>query len=137
MRASFRKKTEIPRTLIGSVLQAFEKEYFAFLEINPLVIQNGEAHLLDAAVLVDSAAQFFANGWNAGNIVKQAKKHPREAAVEALAETTPMSAILASSPTARPAASCARRRSFPAPTARRSGPVAANAASAMCWAMTR
>jgi succinyl-CoA synthetase beta subunit len=85
------EKNEIPRTLIGSVLQAFEKEYFAFLEINPLVIQNGEAHLLDAAVLVDSAAQFFANGWNAGDIVKQAKKHPREAAVEALAETTPAS----------------------------------------------
>lgn len=85
------EKTEIPRALIDSVLQAFEKEYFAFLEINPLVIQNGEAHLLDAAVLVDSAAQFFANGWNAGDIVKQAKKHPREAAVEALAETTPAS----------------------------------------------
>lgn len=85
------EKTEIPRALLDSVLQAFEKEYFAFLEINPLVIQNGEAHLLDAAVLVDSAAQFFANGWNAGDIVKQAKKHPREAAVEALAETTPAS----------------------------------------------
>lgn len=85
------EKTEIPRALIDSVLQAFEKEYFALLEINPLVIQNGEAHLLDAAVLVDSSAQFFANGWNAGDIVKQAKKHPREAAVEALAETTPAS----------------------------------------------
>lgn len=84
-------KTGIPHTFIESVLSAFEKEYFAFLEINPLVIQNGEIHLLDAAVLVDSSAQFFANGWSASDIVKQAKKHPREAAVEALAETTPAS----------------------------------------------
>ncbi len=85
------KKTGIPLALFERVLKAFEEDYFAFLEINPLVIQDGEAHLLDAAALVDSAAQFFAKNWGAGDIVKGLAKHEAEEAVEALAATTPAS----------------------------------------------
>lgn len=85
------RATGVPASFFDSVLKAFEEDYFAFLEINPLVVQEGEAHLLDAAALVDSAAQFFAKNWGAHDVVKPILKHPAEAAVEALAATTPAS----------------------------------------------
>lgn len=89
--AGIAAKTGIPESLFAAVTKAFDEEYFAFLEINPLVIQGGVAHLLDAAALVDSAAQFFAKGWGAADVVKARAKHPAEEAVEALAATTPAS----------------------------------------------
>ncbi len=85
------EKTGIPEAFLKTVLKAFDEDFFAFLEINPLVVKEGAAHLLDAAVLVDSAAQFFAKSWGASDIVKARAKHPAEEAVEALAATTPAS----------------------------------------------
>jgi succinyl-CoA synthetase beta subunit len=41
------------------LLNAFNKYHFSFLEINPLVVENGNFHLLDIAVEVDSAGKFF------------------------------------------------------------------------------
>ncbi len=42
-----------------SMLKAFDDNYFAFLEINPLLINADRIILLDAAVEVDSSAEFF------------------------------------------------------------------------------
>jgi ATP-citrate lyase beta-subunit len=84
-------KTGIPSNFLQTILHAFDTDYFAFLEINPLVVRGTHVHLLDAAVLVDSAAHFFAHGWSASDIVKSAAKHSAEAAVEELAATTPAS----------------------------------------------
>ncbi len=89
--ASISSATGVPAVFLESVVRAFQEEYLAFLEINPLVVKDGAVHLLDAAALVDSAAQFFAKGWGAEDIVKGIKKHPAEAAVETLAATTPAS----------------------------------------------
>jgi succinyl-CoA synthetase beta subunit len=85
------KETGIPEAFFATVLRAFEESYFAFLEINPLVVKDGKAYLLDAAVLVDSAGEFFAKAWGANDVVENGAKHPAEAAVEALAATTPAS----------------------------------------------
>lgn len=90
--AAIAKKSKIPEQFLVTVVEAFEKNMFGFLEINPLVIKNGEAHLLDAAALVDSSGEFFVRGsWTAKDIVKTKAKHESEGRVEELAKTTPAS----------------------------------------------
>lgn len=88
----FCKNIKIPEAFVRHVLDVFEKDFFAFLEINPLVIKNGKVHLLDAAVLVDSAGSFFVrDSWIENDIVKGTAGHVAQARVEALAATTPAS----------------------------------------------
>ncbi len=89
--ASVAAKTKLPETFLQHVHEAFNANFFAFLEINPLVVQGGEAHLLDAAVLVDSAGEFFTRAWSGDDVVRSTVKHEAEAHVEALAATTPAS----------------------------------------------
>ncbi len=90
--ASIASSTGIPEAFFARVGDAFEKEFFAFLEINPLVVLNGSAVLLDAAALVDSAGEFFLrDSWTDSDVIKQKAKHPAESRVEALAATTPAS----------------------------------------------
>lgn len=86
------EETGIPASFLSRVYDAFEKEFFAFLEINPLYVHDGEAQLLDAALLVDSAGEFFVrDSWSGSDIVKIKAKHAAEDRVEALAATTPAS----------------------------------------------
>lgn len=87
----FCKNTKIPEAFVRCLLEVFEKNFFAFLEINPLVIKNGTVHLLDAAALVDSAGSFFVRDWTESDIVKGKVGHKAEAHIEALAATTPAS----------------------------------------------
>lgn len=87
----FAASSGIPLPLIERIRTAFSDEHLSFLEINPLVVRGEKVFLLDAAALVDSAGAFFAKGWGDEDIVRSAAKHPAEAAVEALAATTPAS----------------------------------------------
>jgi ATP-citrate lyase beta-subunit len=89
--AAIAAQSGLPADFLARLYAAFNDHFFAFLEINPLVIQGGKAHLLDAAVLVDSAAAFFVRSWSDDDIVKSGGKHAAEARVEALAATTPAS----------------------------------------------
>lgn len=95
---SIAKETEIPESFMRRVYDAFNKEFFVFLEINPLLVRNDAVELLDAAALVDSAGEFFVNlpaqagdSWSENDIVKQKAKHAVEGRVETLAATTPAS----------------------------------------------
>ncbi len=82
--------TKIPGSFLNTLVDAFEKQHFAFLEINPLIVRGDEVYALDAAALVDSAGEFFVRGvWTEEDIVKSSAKHPAERHVEALAATTP------------------------------------------------
>lgn len=45
--------------LLNNIILAFEKYHFSFLELNPFLIYNSQFLILDAAVEVDSAAEFF------------------------------------------------------------------------------
>ncbi len=84
--------TGIPEQFLLRVYSVFQKEFFAFLEINPLVVQGGKAELLDAAALVDSAGEFFVrDSWTEADIIKTKAKHAAESRVEVLAATTPAS----------------------------------------------
>ncbi len=86
--AAFAATSGIPASFLTRVMDAFAEQHFAFLEVNPLIVVTGEAIPLDAAALVDSAAQFFVSGWSGDDVVKSAKKHPSEEAVDVLAATT-------------------------------------------------
>jgi ATP-citrate lyase beta-subunit len=46
------------------LVEAFKKNYFVFLEINPYIIQEDNLRILDAAVEVDDAAAFFVDSWH-------------------------------------------------------------------------
>jgi ATP-citrate lyase beta-subunit len=81
----------MPHAFLQNCIDVFDKNFLAFLEINPLVVSEGQAHLLDAAVLVDDAGAFFTDAWNESDLVKSKTRHPAEARVEELAATTPAS----------------------------------------------
>lgn len=83
--------TKLPVDFLSYVIEMFDKAFLAFIEINPLVVQGGVAHLLDAAALVDSAGEFFTESWKGDDVVKGAAKHEAEAKIDALAATTPAS----------------------------------------------
>lgn len=86
------QESGLPEQFLQTVFDAFDAYFFAFLEINPLVVQGDTVHLLDAAVLVDSAGEFFVKeAWQGGDIVKARAKHQAEEKIEALAATTPAS----------------------------------------------
>lgn len=81
--------TKLPEQFLYNLLATFDENYFAFLEINPLIIRGESATLLDAAVLVDSAGGFFAKNWKDDDVVQGKTRHKAEEAVETLAATTP------------------------------------------------
>jgi ATP citrate (pro-S)-lyase len=86
------EKTGIPKQFLDSVFERFDSFHFSFLEINPLVIDNGNVYPLDAAVLVDSAAEQLVSGvWAEADYTERKKRHPREKIVAELAKTTPAS----------------------------------------------
>ena len=83
--------SSMPHAFLQNCTDVFDKNFFAFLEINPLVIIDGQTHLLDAAVLVDDAGTFFTDAWNEADLVRSKMRHPAEARVAELAATTPAS----------------------------------------------
>lgn len=85
------KASKLPEQFLGSLIDSFNENFFAFLELNPLIVRGAEATPLDAAALVDSAGAFFTRAWNEDDIVKAKAKHPAEGRIEALAATTPAS----------------------------------------------
>lgn len=81
--------TQLPIAFLKNTLDAFEKNFFAFLEINPLVMRGEDVHLLDAAVLVDDAGTFFVdNRWSEDDLIRSAAKHPSEERISALQRST-------------------------------------------------
>lgn len=69
----------IDRNVLEKILGAFDKYYFSFLEINPLVLDKGKLYLLDLAVEVDSTAEFFVKGeWSSEDFVLDLKPKTRE-----------------------------------------------------------
>lgn len=82
----------LPEKFLQMMFDAFDANHFAFIEINPLIIRGEDAYLLDAALLVDSAGEFFVRGaWSEDDVIKAKAKHPAEGRVEELAATTPAS----------------------------------------------
>jgi len=76
------------------LLNIFDESYFSFLEINPLVVDGESYKFLDAAVEVDSAAEFFVgNAWS-NNDFRENNSHEKtneEIEIEKLKEKSPAS----------------------------------------------
>jgi ATP-citrate lyase beta-subunit len=84
------RESGLPEKFLHHIIEQFDAHFFAFLEINPLIIRGEEAILLDAAALVDSAGAFFTRAWEE-DVVKGKTSHEAEKNIEALAATTPAS----------------------------------------------
>ena len=86
------KRVGLPEAFLENVCSLFDLYFFAFLEINTLVVRGKQVFLLDAALLTDSAGMFFVNGaWGEEDIVEAKVRHPIEEAVRDLQKTTPAS----------------------------------------------
>jgi succinyl-CoA synthetase beta subunit len=60
----------IDAQFLMTVLETFDQYHFSFLEINPLVVKEGQVFVLDLAVEVDDVAQYFVEGaWGYDDIV--------------------------------------------------------------------
>lgn len=85
------QKSQVPETFLKDTYTSFNDNFFAFLEINPLVITTRGVHILDVAALVDSAGVFSARGWDEHDIVRTKANYAAEEHIEMLAATTPAS----------------------------------------------
>lgn len=85
------KASKLPELFLKELINSFDAHFFAFLELNPLIVRGSETTPLDAAALVDSAGAFFTGAWTESDVVKSKAKHPVEQRIEALAATTPAS----------------------------------------------
>lgn len=92
--AKVSKASGLTEKFVRDLLTTFDENFFAFLEINPLVVRDDIAIPLDAAVLVDSAGAFFADEWTDEDVVKGKAQHKAEENVEKLAATTPAALAL-------------------------------------------
>jgi succinyl-CoA synthetase beta subunit len=79
----------IPTELIEKLVQTMNDQHLSLIEINPLVIQGNQIHLLDAAVLADSAGEYFAKAWSETDVVEARQKSPEEEAVAELDDNSP------------------------------------------------
>ena len=86
------RQSSLPTDFLRGVVGVFDKNHFAFLEINPLVVRGNDVTALDAAVLVDSAGEFFVkDAWGSADVITPPAKHVSESNVAKLAATTPAS----------------------------------------------
>lgn len=85
------EKLSIPLVFLQKLLNFFEEEFISFLEINPLVVRGTHIFMLDLAVEIDSAGEFFVkNKWSKKDFVQDSLsvKTPEELAVIQLKENS-------------------------------------------------
>jgi ATP-citrate lyase beta-subunit len=70
--------TGLPDESLSAIIKAFDDNYFSFLEINPLVIKDGQIKLLDAAVEADGEAVFFEDNWKEDDIRRPLSRETTE-----------------------------------------------------------
>jgi succinyl-CoA synthetase beta subunit len=89
---SFGEISEVPlsRDFLQHLVGVMEREHMSFLEVNPLVVQDDTYHLLDAAVLVDSAGEWTAS-WTSDDIVDHHRNSEAETEVSILNDNSPAS----------------------------------------------
>lgn len=81
----------MPFDTLKTMIDIFKKEFFAYLEINPLLITEKGLGLLDLAVEVDSAGDYFVTSWNKSDFVKNNVTFSEQEAVAELSKKSPSS----------------------------------------------
>lgn len=84
------KDVPLPQEFLTHITEAMDREHCSFVEINPLLVRGDDCLMLDAAVLVDSAADWQAH-WSAGDIVEAGQKTEAEQTIASLNEGSPAS----------------------------------------------
>lgn len=99
----FKQETGLEAEMLEILIRTFETNYCSFLELNPFLYlcnptsprsgQNGKSKIfiLDAAIEVDSAAEFFVgSAWTRGDFreFSHKKKTPEEEAIDVLSENS-------------------------------------------------
>lgn len=89
-------KDDVDYSLFEALLTCFEDNHFTYLEINPYINVDGQFIFLDAAVEVDTAAEFFVKGiWTLRDIRDPKKElSDEERSVELLSAKSPSSLSL-------------------------------------------
>ncbi len=77
----------LPDGFCQQIVKLMKQNYISFIEINPLVVDHDQCYILDAAVLVDSAGQTYAD-WQESDIVEMRLDNSHELAVKALNDTS-------------------------------------------------
>lgn len=80
----------LPLEFLKHLTGVMNREHLSFVEINPLIVRDGECILLDAAVLADSAGIWQAS-WTEADIVDARTKTEAEIAIEELNNGSPAS----------------------------------------------
>jgi succinyl-CoA synthetase beta subunit len=83
--AAVAARTGLTETQLRALMEAYRRNHFTFLEINPYLAEKGTVRLLDLAVEVDDAGLDHASGWTK-NDLREPKKAlaAEEEAVHAL-----------------------------------------------------
>ena len=79
----------ISADFVSEIIEKMNKNHMSFVEINPLVIKDGQIMLLDAAVLVDSAGEYFVDSWSEEDVVEASQKTEPEIAVKHMDDNSP------------------------------------------------
>ena len=74
---------------VSGIINKMNKNHMSFLEINPLVFKDSKVTLLDAAVLVDSAGEYFVNEWSEEDVVEAGQKTDAEVRVKQMDDNSP------------------------------------------------
>jgi ATP-citrate lyase beta-subunit len=85
--------TGIKADQLQKLAAAFNDDYFVFLEINPYLVSEPSLRLLDAAVEVDDAGEFFVDSWTAEDFRRYSGRQltPQEHTVQELDANSPAS----------------------------------------------
>lgn len=78
----------LPSNFAGHIVDVMNSEHLSFVEINPLVVRDEQCHLLDAAVLVDSAGGYSAS-WSEDDIVDPHTPSGSERAIAMMNQNSP------------------------------------------------
>jgi len=84
------EKSGISQDFITNIITKMDDNHISFVEFNPIVLREGKVFILDAAVLLDSAGEYFVNTWNNDDdVVEVAKKTEAEISVGKMDENSP------------------------------------------------
>lgn len=88
-------KSALSESQLKTLVAIFTDNHFTFLEINPYIVNNGTLHLLDCAVEVDDAADYFVDSWSEEDFrTARTKSFPEEQVVRMLDDNSPASFTL-------------------------------------------
>jgi len=87
------KKTGFREVWLRALVQLFKDNFFVFLEINPYLVDKDGVTILDCAIEVDDAGQYFVSGWNEDDIrhPSMTAKREEEEEVKRLDDNSPAS----------------------------------------------